>query len=203
MATNSEDQSKGVDAEALFPATEVSSPENGRPIEGVFRPDRRALTERRSYPRYPFTTSSEIMDLASGAECAARTSDISLGGCFVDTSSPFPTGTVVKARLTKDNKSFVAQAVVASSMASMGMGLKFVNIGARQLQVLTSWIGQLSGELPPESAAFDQEEVVEASADLRLKDEQKYVLSELIVALMRKGILTEGQGKEMIRRLLL
>jgi len=45
--------------------------------------------------------------------------------------------------------------------------------------------------------------VVEASADLRLKDEQKYVLSELIVALMRKGILTEGQGKEMIRRLLL
>jgi len=203
VATNSEDQSKGIDAEALSPATEVSSPENGRPIECAFRPDRRVQTERRAYQRYHFTTSSEIVDLASGAQCAARTSDISLGGCFVDTSSPFPTGTVVKARLTKDNKSFVAQAVVASSMASMGMGLKFVNIGAKQLQVLTSWIGQLSGELPPESAAFDQEEVVEASADLRLKDEQKYVLSELIVALMRKGILTEGQGKEMIRRLLL
>jgi len=89
-------------------------------------------------------------------------------------------------------------------MAGMGMGLKFTSLGAKQLQTLTSWIGQLSGELPPESATFDQEEKeVEAPSDLRLKDEQKYVLNELIVALMRKGILTEGQGKEMIRRLLL
>ena len=89
-------------------------------------------------------------------------------------------------------------------MAGMGMGLKFTSIGAKHLQVLTSWIGQLSGELPPEFGGFDEEEAVaEATADLRLKDEQQYVLNELIVALMRKGILTEAQGKEMLRRLLL
>ena len=178
MATNGEEQSKEVDAEALSPTTEGSPPESGQPIGLIFRPDRRARTERRAYPRYSFTTSSEIVDLASGAQCSARTSDISLG-------------------------SLVAQAVVTSSMAGMGMGLKFTNVGAKQLGVLTEWIGRLSGELPPGSAAFDEEEEVEAAAELRLKDEQQYVLNELIVALMRKGILTEGQGKEMIRRLLL
>ena len=119
----------------------------------------------------------------------------------MDVSSPFPVGTLVKVRLTKENKSFEAQAVVASSMAGMGMGLKFTTVESVQSRILEKWISQLSGDLPYEFAAFEHED--EASAEGSLKDEQKYILNEIIIALMRKGILAKEQGKEMLRRLIL
>ena len=165
----------------------------------IRRPDRRARTERRTHPRYHFTTTAEILDLKSGAQCSARTSDISLGGCFIDTTSPFAAGTAVKVRLTQEKKVFVTRAVVASSMAGMGMGVRFMDVEPQQMEVLGKWISQLSGELAPAFAGFD--EVQEASGEVPLKEEFHYTLNELIVALMRKGILGEGQGKEMLRRL--
>ena len=173
--------------------------------EGTPRPDRRARSERRSNPRYQLTATADILDLGSRAQCSARTSDISLGGCFVDTTSPFAVGTVTKVRLTRERESFVAAAVVASSMTGMGMGLKFTNVEAQQSRVLNSWIGELSGELPKEfEPDFDDAEPPQAASDeTRLQEEHQYILNELIVALMRRGILSEVQGKEMLRRLLL
>lgn len=173
--------------------------------DGTPRPDRRARTERRSNPRYHFTATAEILDLGSRAQCSARTSDISLGGCFVDTTSPFAVGTVTKVRLTKERESLIAAAVVASSMTGMGMGLRFTNVEAQQSRVLEKWIGELSGELPKEfEADFDEANSSQAASDeVRLQGEHQYILNELIVALMRRGILSEAQGKEMLRRLLL
>jgi len=143
--------------------------------------------------------------LGSRAQCSARTSDISLGGCFVDTTSPFAVGTVAKVRLTKERESFVAATIVTSSMTGMGMGLKFTNVEAQQSRVLESWIGELSGEFPKEfEPDFDDADSPEAASDeVRLQGEHQYILNELIVALMRRGILSEVQGKEMLRRLLL
>jgi hypothetical protein len=90
-------------------------------------------------------------------------------------------------------------------MSGMGMGLKFTNVEAQQSRVLGSWIGELNGEsskdfepdfhsTKPSQTAFDE---------TRLRGEHQYILNELIVALMRRGILNEVQGKEMLRRLLL
>ena len=178
---------------------EPELPEGSPEPEGIRRPDRRARTERRTHPRYHFTTTAEILDLGSGAQCSARTSDISLGGCFIDTTSPFAAGTAVKVRLTQEKKVFVTRAVVASAMAGMGMGVRFLDVEPQQMEVLGKWISQLSGDLAPAFAGFD--EVPEASGEVPLKEEFHYTLNELIVALMRKGILGEVQGKEMLRRL--
>jgi len=178
---------------------EPELPEGSNETAGLRRPDRRARTERRAHTRYHLTTTAEILDLKSGAQCTARTSDISLGGCFIDTTSPFAAGTNVKLRLAQEKKLFVTQGVITSSMAGMGMGVQFMNVEPQQMEVLGKWISQLSGDLPPAFAGFDEAE--EASADPHLQGEFSYTLNELILALMRKGILTEGQGKEMLHRL--
>lgn len=180
----------------ILASQEVDPSEKGP--AGV-RSDRRTRTERRAHSRYHFTTTAEILDLGSGAQCSARTSDISMGGCFIDTTSPFAVGTSVKLRLSQEKKIFLTEALITSSMPGMGMGVKFVNVEPRQMAILGSWISQLSGAAPPTFQGFDLAE--ESSGETPLKQELSYILNELIVVLMRKGILAEQQGKEMLRRL--
>ncbi len=55
--------------------------------------------ERRSVRRYPFIAAVEITELGSGDQRSGRTSDLSLGGCYVDILDPFPRGTLVHLRI--------------------------------------------------------------------------------------------------------
>jgi hypothetical protein len=50
---------------------------------------------RRSLRRCPLLASAEVTDLGSGALLLARTSELGLGGCYVDALNPFPEGTLV------------------------------------------------------------------------------------------------------------
>ncbi len=118
----------------------------------------------------------------------------------MDTTNPFPVGTVVRLRLTKEKRSFEAQAKVVYSQVSMGMGLMFTAAEPQQLWILEKWLGELSGALPAGPEAPEQEE--QAPAKESLKEEEHYVLHELVIALMRKGVLTEVEGKAMLRKLL-
>jgi hypothetical protein len=66
--------------------------------------------------------------------------------------------------------------------------------------VLEKWINELSGVLP-----FDDEEANEGLPALATQvgsNETSYVLNEVIIALMRKGILSEGEGKGMLQKLI-
>jgi hypothetical protein len=169
--------------------------------EGTAVPDRRSSTERRSHPRYLFTAAAEVAVPQSGAWNVARTNDLSAGGCYVDMVSPFPLGTVVGLRLRKEKKSFEAQAKVVSSQFGMGMGLMFTQIDPVQQSILERWLAEASGELPAACEAPEEEE--QAPAEESSKGNHHYVLNELIIALMRKGVLTEPEGKGMLRNLLL
>ena len=180
-----------------------NSPDNLNPAAEQ-HPDRRTQTERRSHTRYQFTATAKVVEHRSSAAVSARSSDISLGGCFIDIASPFPVGTRVRVHLTKENASFQAEANVSSCMDSMGMGLKFTAIEPAQRRVLERWIGELSGELPAEAEGPVPMEAPPAAPPPapNVLNEVPYVLNDLIIALMRKGILSEEQGKEMLRRLL-
>jgi hypothetical protein len=104
--------------------------------------------ERRRSPSYPFMAEAEIVDVRSGMQLAAHTSDFSLGGCYVDMFNPLPEGTVVKLRLTKWQQTLETQAKVVYSSVGMGMGLMFGALDAAQRAIVESWIGQLSGARP-------------------------------------------------------
>jgi hypothetical protein len=176
---------------------------NGKNGHGVLPP-----VDRRTHPRYHFCGAAEALDALHRTRMNARTSDIGKGGCYVDTFSPFPLKTPVKIRITREKLSFTAEAKVVASKVGMGMGLAFTAIEPHEMGVLEKWIGELSGSAPLELGppALDEHLALAASGSRNgtpvVTKETGYVLNELIVALMRKGTLTDEEGKTMLLRLL-
>jgi hypothetical protein len=160
-----------------------------------------AVAERRTDQRYSFTAAIEAFDPITKLRVKGRTSDLSRGGCYVDTISPFGIGTSIKVRITRENKTFDVEGRVVYSQASMGMGIAFVALLPAQSGMIDRWIGEATGEITESSdTGFGSPEQSE-DATTKLKEEQQYVLNDLIIALMRKGSLTESEGKIMLARL--
>lgn len=159
--------------------------------------------ERRASERYPFTAEADVIDLQTNARLSARTSDLARGGCFIDTISTFPVGTNVSLRLTNERKTFEAQARVVYAQQGMGMGLAFAPSEPDQLWVLEKWLGKLSGELPPELHEEEPMGAVERSSlpETSASAEAGLVLNELIIALIRKRVLTDSEGKQLLQKL--
>jgi len=103
--------------------------------------------ERRDAPRYPFVAPAEVVDARAGARISARTSDLSLRGCHVDTLNPFPLGATLRLRIHKDNQIFDARASVASSHTGSGMGLLFGELTPEQRSMLADWLDKCAA--PP------------------------------------------------------
>jgi PilZ domain len=96
--------------------------------------------ERRKSPRFPFIASAEVRAEDNSSRLAARVSDISAAGCYVDTINPLPGGTLVRVRIFNETQSFEVAATVAYSVAHLGMGLKFADVAASSLSVLGDWL---------------------------------------------------------------
>jgi PilZ domain len=156
-------------------------------------------TEHRRHTRFPLTAFVEALDPKSNTQISGRSSDVSLGGCYVDTLNPFHEGTVIRIRLTKENISFEANAKVVFSQIGMGMGVAFLSAEKDQFQIYQRWINQFSGNASSAPNLLDAERQGGRSIDLQ--EEQHYVLNELVIALMRKGTLTEVEGKAMLKKL--
>ncbi|MGA2419288.1 MAG: PilZ domain-containing protein, partial [Candidatus Acidiferrum sp.] len=104
--------------------------------------------DRRICPRYGFTAEAEALDANSRGKMTARTSDISRGGCYVDTFCPFPRNASVMLRIVRDKECLIAQAKVVYSKLGMGMGLSFTALEPDNKRILDRWIGELSGTAP-------------------------------------------------------
>jgi PilZ domain-containing protein len=157
-----------------------------------------APEERRVHPRYSLSADAEIVESISRTKMSARVSDLSRSGCYVEMMSPFPVGSQLKMRVMKNKTPFLAQATVAYAAEGMGMGVKFKELEPAQILILEKWLSELSGASPPEDESSEEslETVGETS-----RNESSYVLNEVIIALMRKGILTDGEGKAMLQKL--
>jgi len=154
---------------------------------------------QRAHPRYQFTATAEALDAQHRLRMNARTSDLGKGGCYVDTFSPFPMKTGVNLRITKEKVSFEAEATVVYSKIGMGMGLAFTSIDPKQMGVLEKWLGELSGSPTSELTVIQAHPTGPSNGGIA--KEPGYVLNDLIVALMRKGMLSEEEGRTMLLRL--
>jgi PilZ domain len=81
--------------------------------------------------------------MASGTLISARTSEIGLGGCYVDALSPFPEGTLVGLRILRDQGIFETTARVAYCDPAFGMGLAFRDMTLDQRSLLEAWLTEL------------------------------------------------------------
>ncbi len=97
-------------------------------------------SERRRSPRYRFVADVEIIEVASDTKLKARTSDLSIGGCFLDMLNPSPVGTEIRVTISHASANFVAIGRVAFVVPNMGMGVAFTNVDGNQMEVLQRWL---------------------------------------------------------------
>ena len=96
--------------------------------------------ERRRSPRFPLIASAELLAESAGAQLAARISDISATGCYVDTINPLVDGTAVCLKIFTESHVFEALATVVYSHAHLGMGLMFGEVLPNSQDVVQNWL---------------------------------------------------------------
>jgi len=101
---------------------------------------RRGDAERRGHERQPLVAAVEMVDLPTGMRTRASTSDLSLGGCYVNTLNPFRLGATLGLKIEHSSGAFVAEANVCTRFEGSGMGLAFQNITAEQSRLLAEWL---------------------------------------------------------------
>jgi len=103
------------------------------------------IPPQRRAPRFPLVAAAEIVALDTDTRFKARTSDLSLVGCYVDIANPLPVGTEIKLQLAHQNTIFTARGIVAQSESNLGMGISFTAIEVDQRGVLERWISPIRG----------------------------------------------------------
>ena len=156
--------------------------------------------ERRRNLRFPFSATVEAIESKTGTKIIGRTTDLGLGGCYVDTLSPFPVGTEAKIRILREKETFEAQVKVVYSLIGMGMGLAFVSAQPKQVRLFQRWLLEISGQPMPAQDASPQTGSETAPSE-KTQTLKNVVLSDLIMTLMQKKVLTEGEGKDLLRKL--
>jgi len=154
--------------------------------------------ERREGLRFPFTIAADVTELPSQIRVAGRTSDVGLGGCYVDTLTPLSVGAVVRVRLERELRHVDAVAKVVFAHPSMGMGLRFCEIDHSHEGTLQAWVTEASGDRSRETGvAGPGPEAGVVSAILNLRQ----VLNELINLMVRNRVINDEEAAPLLRRL--
>jgi hypothetical protein len=96
--------------------------------------------ERRRTPRFPFIATVEVMETGAPVGLAARVSELSLYGCYVEISNPLPKGAHAVFKIHSEGRYFESQGTVLYSQPSLGMGVGFLNVNPHYLRVLRHWL---------------------------------------------------------------
>ena len=102
-----------------------------------------SMNDRRDSKRVPLILAVEVVEVQSGARLSARTSDVSLTGCYIDTLNPTPTGTVVRVKLNHNGQELDLLARIVYVSPRLGMGIRFdESISSDQLAILGRWLSE-------------------------------------------------------------
>jgi hypothetical protein len=96
--------------------------------------------DRRRTPRFTFIAAAEVLTEDASTRLAARISDISATGCYVDTINPLVGGTSVRLKISTATQVFEAPAIVVYSHPHLGMGLIFGEVLPHSQNVLQNWL---------------------------------------------------------------
>src|SRR5216683_8111118 len=99
--------------------------------------------DTRLAPRYSFVVDIEVTDLESETQIRDRAKDLSLFGCGVNTSKPFPKGTRVRIKLCHGGQVVAALARVVYARPELDMGVVFTSVEREDERILEGWIAEL------------------------------------------------------------
>ena len=103
-----------------------------------------AHREQRTVPRYAFIAHVDVVEPASDTKIAARVSEISRKGCYVDVLVTLPTGTIIQLKIQRDSGSFTTKGRIIYVQDGMGMGVAFLDIAEDQLKILDGWLVEIA-----------------------------------------------------------
>jgi hypothetical protein len=126
------------------PAPRQFSAASEAPAEpgALWRPTTQTAADRRANPRYAFHATAEVASIDSGANSKTGVRDLSQQGCYLDTDSPLPLGTIAQVRITKGAKSLEVQGRVVYNQPGKGMGLMFTAVRPEHGGTLDAWINE-------------------------------------------------------------
>ena len=101
------------------------------------------MIEKPRARRYPLAASIEMVEMESGTELRAQTTDISVFGCRVNVAPPWVTGSKVRLRIFHRGAVLTAIGAVANIRSKGGMGVVFTQIEEKQQLVLEKWLTEL------------------------------------------------------------
>ncbi|MGB8323938.1 MAG: PilZ domain-containing protein [Candidatus Acidiferrum sp.] len=97
--------------------------------------------ENRRSTRYPFVARAEIGEMnGSGFRIHARTTEISLHGCFLDIANPLPVGQQIFVKIFTASDYFEAGASVVYSQPNIGIGIEFHEVSRHFQSALQRWL---------------------------------------------------------------
>jgi hypothetical protein len=178
-----------------------------QPCDIQRKTDRRNDENRRQHVRYFITAEAEIVDQRSRVRISGRASDLSGGGCYVDSVSCLPVGSAVYMRLSRSGAAaFQCKAMITYSLPSMGMGMKFTDVAEDQTAILSKWIAELSGESVAEPE-IESEEIgsifgLERQPAMDGSSGWREAVGDLIKLLTTKQVLTDKEVADLRRKLL-
>lgn len=96
--------------------------------------------ERRAHPRLKCANSVEVYPLGQTIPIRSRTTDLSLGGCFLEMPSPPPAGSQIRLALWIKEFKLWANGQVITSTPGFGIGVKFTEIAERDRNQLKQFL---------------------------------------------------------------
>ncbi len=99
----------------------------------------------RRTPRNSFVVDVEVTDVHSEILIKAKTKELSMFGCGVDTVKLFPKGSSVRIKLSYRGAEVKALARVVYASVELGMGLVFGTVEAEDEVTLQGWIAEFMG----------------------------------------------------------
>lgn len=141
--------------------------------------------DRRQFARHPCRMESRVSVEGGSAGLTGKITDISLGGCYVETLSPLPSETSVRLFFELDGAVLEPTGRVCSTQIGMGMGIAFTSMTPAEFEALRKFAPPMA--LPADSASHFAATSSEA-------------LDAVVRLLLRKGVLKSSELSEELEK---
>jgi hypothetical protein len=125
-------------------AFEASRADFWRPLRATSKDKHGA--EKRRFPRIELPRGMTVAWQAANHRDISRVSSLSLGGLFIESSSPVPAGETLQVQFDIPSGAVLGQAVVRRSIKGKGMGCEFTELPAGSRGGLTELLQKLLGD---------------------------------------------------------
>jgi len=101
------------------------------------------MIERRKHPRFKVSVPVEVHAEGSTAPLHCATSDLSLGGCYIESMYPLPAGTCLDLKLEAGDTLLISAKVVTCD-PQFGNGIQFLRMLTEDRATLSKFLDQVA-----------------------------------------------------------